>query len=111
MRFKHTVYLAIAVNARIVDNAGAPVSDFAAPVQYLWFWLPAWIWALIASYWGRRELRPSWERLTAQPQASRLSPIPWAWLFDLAGWRNDLRLAGLAAWLLVRDRRLANVTL
>lgn len=105
MKFKHTVHLAIAINARIVDNAGAPVSDFAAPVQYLWFWLPGWLWRfwiLDCRFWilGSLGKSPAKGRPIQNPK-SKIQNY-------LAGWRDDLALIGLAAWLLLRDWRLAN---
>jgi hypothetical protein len=103
MKLKHTVHLAVALNARIVDNAGASVSDFAAPVIYFWLWIPAWLWA----WWLRRPPAPKMAIATGRPRRSwrcRISTY-------LTGWRDDLALVGWAAWLLARDWRLADVAI
>lgn len=42
----HTIQIAVSINARILDDAGQPVSLFIAPVVYAVAWLPATLYDL-----------------------------------------------------------------
>lgn len=98
-RLQHTALFALSLNVRVTDAAGREAGAIIAPVLYVWLWIPGWL-------WGWWTAAPEVARLTGRPRQNRRCQ-PWALLFG-PGWRDDLRVIGLAAWLLLRDWRLAN---
>jgi hypothetical protein len=84
----HTVQIALALNARVVSDGGAPVANLVGPVVYLWIWLPAFLYT-----WFRK------------PPAIRGRVRRW-WQRELAAWRVELPVMRAAAWgLLIGDWR------
>lgn len=98
MKLKHTAQFALSFNVKIVDDAGRDVSAFIMPVVYCWLWLPAWVW----SWWTAA---PKMAMLTGRPRRNRRGRTG----AYLSGWRDDLALIGLAAWLLIREGGFADV--
>lgn len=75
-RLTHTIQIAYALNIRIADDAGRPVSAYIMPVALLVLSIPAWLYTL-------------------SQKAGHY----------LAGWQEDVRLIGRAGWLLAKERR------
>jgi hypothetical protein len=100
MKFDHTVKVAFSLNLWVENDQGHRVDAWILPVQCLFFWIPALLYKSLT-----RNLSPHKpaSRRTRQPRR----PSPWAWLFDLAGWKKDLPLIVLAGRLLLTERRFA----
>jgi hypothetical protein len=71
MKLQHTVQIALALNARVIDDHGAPVAAYVGRVVYLWLWLPTWLWrastgpARHSRRWPR-SYRRTWRWVPAQ---------------------------------------------
>ncbi len=48
-KMKHTVQIALSINARIIDNQGRPISAYILPVVYLFLWLPSRLYSWLAT--------------------------------------------------------------
>lgn len=83
MKYHHTVQLAIAINARVTDDTGAPVAAVIAPVAIVGLWLPSLLYVWLF-----------WRLPAAGVRTADSARRRWGWLVDWAGWREDWRAVG-----------------
>lgn len=109
MKFNHTVKVAFSLNLWIENDRGHRVDAWILPVQCLFFWIPAWLykfWILDCRFWIGPKGRGFGRKSPIQNPKSKIQNRL-AWLFDLAGWKNDLPVILLALTLLLKERRFA----
>lgn len=109
MKLKHTALFALSLNVRVIDPAGRDAGALIAPVLYFWLWIPGWLWGWWVTQETTRRSRIAGsgaEGLHHHNRRGELGRYLAAWRVVLfgPGWRDDLRLIGLAAWLLIRER-------